>query len=105
MYANYLWRHLYKPAIQETQVPSLDWEDPLENEKLPTPVFWPREFHELYSPWGSKESDTTEKLSLSQDEDGLCSSYTRLLVLCEFLRRERKVWSESLDLEAALKGR
>ena len=64
-----------------------------------------QEFHELYSPWGSKESDTTEKLSLSQDEDGLCSSYTRLLVLCEFLRRERKVWSESLDLEAALKGR
>ena len=21
-------------------------------ERLPTPVFWPREFHELYSPWG-----------------------------------------------------
>ena len=26
--------------------------------RLPTPVFWPREFHGLYSPWGSKESDT-----------------------------------------------
>ena len=57
------------------------------------------------SPWGHKESDTTEKLSLSQDEDGLCSSYTRLSVLCEFLRRERKLWSESLDLEVALKCR
>ena len=32
---------------------------------LPTPVFWPGEFHELYSPWGHKESDTTERLSLS----------------------------------------
>ena len=21
------------------------------------PVFWPREFHGLYSPWGCKESD------------------------------------------------
>ena len=32
--------------------------------KLPTPVFWSREFHGLYSPWGRKESDTTEQLSL-----------------------------------------
>ena len=29
-------------------------------ERLPTPVFWPGEFHELYSLWGCKESDTTE---------------------------------------------
>jgi len=29
------------------------------------PVFWPGEFHGLYSPWGRKESDTTERLSLS----------------------------------------
>ena len=32
---------------------------------LPTPVFWPGEFHGLYSPWVCKESDTTEQLSLS----------------------------------------
>ena len=25
-----------------------------------TPVFWPGEFHGPYSPWGHKESDTTE---------------------------------------------
>ena len=30
---------------------------------LPTPVFWPGEFHGLYSPWGDKELDTTERLS------------------------------------------
>ena len=29
-----------------------------------TPVFWPGEFHGLYSPWGCKEADTTERLSL-----------------------------------------
>ena len=50
------------PAIWETWVSSLGWEDPLEREKLPTPVFWPGEC----SPWGSKESDTTEQLSLGQ---------------------------------------
>ena len=27
-------------------------------ERLPATVFWPGEFHELYSPWGRKESDT-----------------------------------------------
>ena len=58
--------------MQETQVRSLDLEDPLEKGKailfLPqntlSPVFWPREFYGLYSPWGHKWSDTTERLSL-----------------------------------------
>ena len=27
---------------------------------LPIPLFWPGEFHGLYSPWGHKESDMTE---------------------------------------------
>ena len=49
----------------ETWVWSLGWEDLLEKGKLPTPVFWPGEFHGLYSPWGRKESDRTEQLSLS----------------------------------------
>ena len=31
----------------------------------PTPVFWPGEFYGLYSPWGCKESDVTEQVSLS----------------------------------------
>ena len=29
-------------------------------EQLPTPVFWPGEFHGPYSPWGYKESDRTD---------------------------------------------
>ena len=29
-------------------------------ERLATPVFWPREFQELYSPWGCKESDMNQ---------------------------------------------
>ena len=37
---------------------------PWRRERLPTPVFWPGEFHGLYSPWGYKELDTTERLSL-----------------------------------------
>ena len=37
---------------------------PWERKRLPTPVFWPGEFHGLYSPWGRKESHITEWLSL-----------------------------------------
>ena len=33
---------------------------PWRRERLPTPAFWPGEFHGLYSPWGRKELDTTE---------------------------------------------
>ena len=33
---------------------------PWRRKKLLTPVFWPREFHGLYSPCGHKESDITE---------------------------------------------
>ena len=52
------------PAMLETWVRSLGCADPLEREWLPTPVFWPGEFHGLNSPWGCKEVDTTEQLSL-----------------------------------------
>ena len=63
----YLWASLVAqlvkslPAMWETWV----WKIPLRREQLPTPVFWSGEFHGLYSPWGRKESDTTEQLSLS----------------------------------------
>ena len=58
------------PAMQETWVRSLSWKDPLERERLPTPVFWPGEFHGLCSPWGGKELDTTERLLLSVSSFG-----------------------------------
>ena len=44
------------PAIQESWVRSLGWEDPLEKEKAT---------HSSILPWGRKELDTTEWLSLS----------------------------------------
>ena len=55
-------KHL--PAMQETQVLSLGWEDPLEKGRLRTPVFLPGELHGQrslvgYSPWSFKESDMT----------------------------------------------
>ena len=54
--------------MQDIWVKSLDQEDPVRREWLPTPVFLPEESHGQrilagYSPWGRKESDTTEQLS------------------------------------------
>ena len=40
---------------------------PWRRERLPTPVFWPGEFHGLYRPWGHNESDTTERLSQASE--------------------------------------
>ena len=56
--------------MQETLVRFLGWEDPLEEGMQPTPAFWPGEFHGQtslvdYSPWGRKESDKTEQLTLN----------------------------------------
>ena len=74
---NLLWSSLVAqlvnnpPAMLETWVRSLGWEDPPEKGKLPTPIFWPGEFHGLYSPWGHKKLDTTERLSLSNLPCGL----------------------------------
>ena len=44
------------PAMWETWVWSLGSEDSWRKERLPIPVFWPGEFHGLYSPWGLKET-------------------------------------------------
>ena len=51
------------PAMQETWVQSLGWEDPLEKEKATRSSILSGEFPGLYSPRGHKESDTTEQLS------------------------------------------
>ena len=52
------------PVMQETWVRSLGWEDALEKGMLPPPLFWPGEFHGLYSPWGLKDSDFSELVAM-----------------------------------------
>ena len=71
------------PAMWKTWVRKIPWR----RDQLPTPVFLPGEFHgqrslEGYSPWGHKESDTTEQLSL--DFLGPIHSLTRLLLLLKY---------------------
>ena len=51
-------------AVRETWVWSLGWEDPLEKGMATHSVLWPGEFHGLWSPWGCKELDLTERLSV-----------------------------------------
>ena len=59
------------PAMQETHIgdgvsiPGLGRYPGEGRERLPSSVFWSGEFHALYSPWGCKESDTTEQLAFT----------------------------------------
>ena len=55
------------PVLQETPVRSLGWEDPLEKGKAAHSSVLAWRTHELHGPWGRRESDTTERLSLSPD--------------------------------------
>ena len=58
------------PATWETLAQSLGQEDPLRRACQPTAVFLPGEFRGQrslvgYSPWGRRESDTTERTTCS----------------------------------------
>ena len=58
------------PAVQETPARFLGQEDPWRRKWLPTPIVLPGEFHGQrsmagYSPWGHKELDVAEQLTLS----------------------------------------
>ena len=72
------------PAVWETWVRKIPWR----RKRLPTPVFWPREFHRRYSPWGHKELGTTEWLSTAQPVD------RSHFLLCSFLHalERRCIW-------------
>ena len=52
---------LLYPAMWETRVPSLNWEDTLKKGLLPGKFYGQRSLLD-YSPWGHKESDMTEQL-------------------------------------------
>ena len=75
------------PAMQETQVPSLGWEDPLEKGMATHSgiLAWRSPWTGSLvgcSQWGCKESDTTDRLTLSLF---FFFKYVRnLLFLCGF---------------------
>ena len=66
------------PAMKETWVRSLGWEDPLEKGK----VFWPGEF----SPWGGKESDTFDVENGSERAHFVCCRW-------EWLKAQSLSWA------------
>ena len=74
--------------MRETWVQSLGWEDALEKGMATHSVFWPGEFHELYSPWGHKESDTTGQLSLYVNHPAL----KRFCYVDIHLENRRRKW-------------
>ena len=52
-------------------------------ERLPTPVFWPREFHGPYSPWGHKELDMNDLSDFSIfPRAGSCDTWVHVCLEC-----------------------
>ena len=84
------------PAMQETWVQSLGWEDPLEkgmaihSSTLAWRSPWTEEsgrLQAIYNPWGRKESDTTEQLTIYKTEGkGYISSHSVILSVILMLR-------------------
>ena len=74
------------PAMRETWVRFLGWEDPLEKGKAPTTVFWLRELHVLYSPWGHK-SDPMSQTGLSDFHFETCGAPDRNILLGIYLAK------------------
>ena len=65
------------PAMHETQVRSLSWEDPLRREWLPISVFLPGEFHGQkslvgYSPWGRRVRHESDIFFIPHSRPWLC---------------------------------
>ena len=59
IHINVIYKPQNLPAMQETWVISLGWEDPLRRAWQPTPIFLPGEFHRQrslagYSTWGHR---------------------------------------------------
>ena len=65
---------------------------PWRRQRLPTPVFWPGEFHGLYSPRGRKESDTTERLSLFEMPFRIIFPVHSFLLSCSFFKKITFNW-------------
>ena len=81
------WKIIYlqwrRPGF-DSWVGKISWR----RERLLTPVFWLREFHGQYSPWGHKESNTTEQLSLYQ----FCLLWHLLILFCPCLPFSKSIW-------------
>ena len=60
---------------------------PWRRERLPTPVFWPGEFHGLYSPWGSKESYRLSDFHFTSWIIFTVSKVSKLLIYLLFLTK------------------
>ena len=91
------------PAMQETWVRSLVWEDPLKKEMathssiLAWRILWTEESGS-YSPWGCKALDTAERPSHTQDRSNPLASQTSMSRLLSSVHTAPYTWEEGLGI-------
>ena len=76
-------------------IPGLGWSP---GEERNTPVFWPGEFHGLYSPWGIKETDTTELLNSTGEEEKINMDEHFRVKRCDYYGIMRGPWGSLMKL-------
>ena len=74
---------------------------PWRRERLPTIEFWPGEFHGLYSPWGCKEWDMAELLSLSRLTELFSFLYLSNLkrILRQMKHNRNGIWTQATEYQ------
>ena len=56
------------PAMREIGFDPWLGKIPWRRDRLPTPVFWPGEFHGLYNPWGRKDKTRLSDFHFTQED-------------------------------------
>ena len=89
------------PAVKETQVRSLGWEDLLEDDAATHSSTLARESHGQrrlvgYSTWGHKESDMTEQLTHSYSTMRFCLMPIKMVIMKKSREQVReRMWRKS----------
>ena len=68
------------PAMQETWLPSLGWEDPLEKGKATHSRILAWRIHHLNSPWDHKELNMTEQKKKERNYNNLSIKFWQLFL-------------------------
>ena len=78
------------PAMQETWLPSLGWEDPLEKGKATHSRILAWRIHHLNSPWDHKELNMTEQKKKERNYNNLSIKFWQLFLSDHQKKKKRK---------------
>ena len=89
------------PAMLETWVRSVGWEDPWIKERIPTPIFWPGESHGLYIHGSQRVRHDWETFTLSFFSYSTQQQWTVSGSDCDVWRKVDFIWQPGMTSSVA----